>query len=59
MATVNQNYNTFFMKWLQTSFDIKTNILNRVKEVSEVEKPDVVLVHGDTSTIFVIAPACF
>ena len=36
-----------------------TNILNRIKEVLEKEKPDVVLVHGDTSTTFVTALACF
>jgi UDP-N-acetylglucosamine 2-epimerase (non-hydrolysing) len=40
-------------------FDITTNILNRIKEVLDTEKPDVVLVHGDTSTTFVTALACF
>ena len=43
----------------QTLFDITTNILNRIKEVLDTEKPDVVLVHGDTSTTFVTALACF
>ena len=47
------------MKDKQTLFDITTNILNRIKKVLEEVKPDVVLVHGDTSTTFVTALACF
>jgi len=43
----------------QTLFDITTNILNKIREVLEKEKPDVVLVHGDTTTTFVTALACF
>lgn len=34
-------------------------ILNRIKAVLDEERPDVVLVHGDTSTTFVTALACF
>ena len=47
------------MKERQTLFDVTTNILNRIKVVLETEKPDIVLVHGDTSTTFVTALACF
>ena len=47
------------MKTGQTLFDITTSILERIKEVLVAEKPDVVLVHGDTSTTFVTALACF
>ena len=47
------------MKDRQSLFDVTTNILNRIKEVLEQEKPDIVLVHGDTSTTFVTALACF
>ena len=47
------------MKEKQTLFDITTNILNKIKEVLESSQPDVVLVHGDTSTTFVTALACF
>ena len=47
------------MKQGQTLFDITTNILNSIKAVLETERPDVVLVHGDTSTTFVTALACF
>ncbi|MBR4296249.1 MAG: UDP-N-acetylglucosamine 2-epimerase (non-hydrolyzing) [Clostridia bacterium] len=47
------------MKDKQTLFDITTGILEKIKVVLEREKPDVVLVHGDTSTTFVSALACF
>lgn len=53
------DYDLSIMKDKQTLFDITTNILNRIKEVLEEVKPDVVLVHGDTSTTFVTALACF
>lgn len=53
------DYDLSIMKDRQTLFDITTNILNSIKEVLEKEKPDVVLVHGDTSTTFVTALACF
>ena len=53
------NYDLSIMKDKQTLFDVTTNILNNIKEVLEKEKPDVVLVHGDTSTTFVTALACF
>ena len=53
------DYDLSIMKDKQTLFDITTNILNRIKDVLEQVKPDVVLVHGDTSTTFVTALACF
>ena len=53
------DYDLSVMKAKQTLFDITTNILNGVKVVLENVKPDVVLVHGDTSTTFVTALACF
>lgn len=53
------NYDLSVMKNKQTLFDITTNILNHIKDVLEQEHPDVVLVHGDTSTTFVTALACF
>lgn len=56
---VTPDYDLSIMKEKQTLFDVTTNILNRIKEVLEKEKPDVVLVHGDTSTTFVTALACF
>lgn len=53
------DYDLSIMKEKQTLFDVTTNILNSIKEVLEKEKPDVCLVHGDTSTTFVTALACF
>ena len=53
------DYDLSIMKAGQTLFDITTNILNRIGEVLDEIKPDVVLVHGDTSTTFVTALACF
>ena len=56
---VEPKYDLSIMQKNQTLFDVTVNILIRVKEVLENEKPDVVLVHGDTSTAFVTALACF
>lgn len=53
------DYNLSIMKDKQTLFDITTNILERIKAVLDKEKPDLVLVHGDTSTTFVTALAAF
>lgn len=53
------DYDLSIMKEQQTLFDITTNILNKIKAVLEEVKPDIVLVHGDTSTTFVTALACF
>ena len=53
------DYDLSIMKDKQTLFDVTTNILNKIKEVLEQERPDVVLVHGDTSTTFTTALACF
>lgn len=56
---VKPNYDLSIMKEKQTLFDVTTNILDRIKGVLEIESPDVVLVHGDTSTTFVTALASF
>lgn len=56
---VKPDYDLEIMKAKQTLFDVTTNILNCINEVLVKEKPDVVLVHGDTSTTFVTALACF
>jgi len=61
LATFNvvPDYDLNIMKDRQTLFDITSSILSDIKEVLEKENPDVVLVHGDTSTTFVTALACF
>lgn len=56
---VHPDYDLDVMKDRQTLFDITTSVLNGIKKVLEMEKPDIVLVHGDTSTTFVTALACF
>ena len=53
------DYDLSIMKSGQTLFDITTEILSTIKDVLSHEQPDVVLVHGDTSTTFVTALACF
>ena len=56
---VTPEYDLSIMKDRQTLFDVGTGILNGIKAVLEQEKPSVVLVHGDTSTTFFTALACF
>lgn len=53
------DYDLSIMKDRQTLFDVTVNILERIKEVLEEVQPSVVLVHGDTSTTFVTALACY
>lgn len=57
--SVTPDYDLSVMKEKQTLFDVTANILERIKAVLESELPDVVLVHGDTSTTFAAALACF
>lgn len=52
-------YNLHIMKENQSLFDITVIILERIKEILEKEKPDLILVHGDTSTAFSAALAGF
>ncbi|MCI9318725.1 MAG: UDP-N-acetylglucosamine 2-epimerase (non-hydrolyzing) [Lachnospiraceae bacterium] len=53
------DYDLSVMKDKQTLFDVTAGILEGIRNVLEEEKPDVVLVHGDTSTTFSAALACF
>ena len=53
------DYDLSIMKERQTLFDITANILNNIGDVLDEVNPDVVLVHGDTSTTFVTALACY
>lgn len=56
---VTADYDLQIMKDKQTLFDVTTRILEKIKAVLEEEKPDVVLVHGDTTTTFSTALACY
>lgn len=56
---VTPDYDLSIMKDKQTLFDVTINILDRIGAVLDEVKPDVVLVHGDTSTTFVTALACY
>ncbi len=56
---VKPEYDLSIMKQNQTLFDVTTDVLNKIKDVLDQEQPDIVLVHGDTSTTFVTALACF
>ncbi len=53
------DYNLQIMKMSQTLHSITTDILTLIRPVLEKEKPDLVLVHGDTTTSFVAALAAF
>ncbi len=57
--SVTPDYDLSIMKERQTLFDVTTSILEKIKGVLEDVHPDCVLVHGDTSTTFVTALACF
>lgn len=53
------DYDLKIMKDRQTLFDITAKVLKRMKIVLEHEKPDIMLVHGDTTTAFAAAIAAF
>ncbi len=53
------DYDLEIMRDKQTLFDITAGVLQRIRSVLEQAAPDVVLVHGDTTTTFATALACF
>jgi len=53
------DFDLSIMKDKQTLFDVTVKILEGMRPVLEEARPDVVLVHGDTSTTFATALACF
>jgi len=53
------DYDLAIMKNKQTLFDITISVLEKIQNVLDKEQPDIVLVHGDTSTTFATALACF
>ena len=56
---VEPDYDLSIMKDKQTLFDVTVSILEKIKPVLEKEKLDTVLVHGDTTTTFASALACY
>ena len=56
---VKPDFDLAIMKQGQTLFDITNGILSKINDVLSDVKPDVVLVHGDTTTTFATALACF
>ena len=56
---VSVDCNLDIMKEHQTLFDITAGVIEKFKDILENIAPDVVLVHGDTSTAFAAALACF
>lgn len=53
------DYDLSVMKDKQTLFDITTSVVNKMKTVLKEVKPDLVLVHGDTSTTFATSLAAY
>lgn len=53
------NYNLNIMKTKQSLSTITTGILEKLEPVLQEENPDIVLVHGDTTTSFAAALAAF
>lgn len=53
------DYDLEIMQPGQTLFDVTCMVLERIRPILEKERPDIVLVHGDTSTAFVTSLACF
>ena len=56
---VNPDYDLHVMKEKQTLYDITYAVMNGIRDIVKKEKPDIVLVHGDTTTTFAAALACF
>ena len=56
---VEPDYDLSVMKERQTLFDITQSVMDRLRPVLEKVAPDIVLVHGDTTTAFAAALTCF
>ena len=59
LFNIKANYDLNIMKANQDLFDVTTNILIKLKDVLKQSKPDIVLVHGDTTTTFSASLASF
>ncbi|CEF51991.1 UDP-N-acetylglucosamine 2-epimerase [Lactococcus garvieae] len=56
---IKPDYDLEIMKNNQTLFDVTSAILMKIKPILEEEKPNVLLVHGDTTSTFAASLACF
>ena len=56
---VNPDYDLNIMKQGQDLYDVTARVLTGMREVLDTVKPDVVLVHGDTTTSMATAMAAF
>ena len=56
---IKENYNLDIMKPGQSLSDITVNVIGGIDQVLEKEHPDIVLVHGDTTTSFAAALSAF
>lgn len=56
---IKEDYNLRIMQQNQTLSMITSNILEKIEEVIKTEKPDIMLVHGDTSSSFAAALSAF
>ena len=56
---INPDYDLNIMKQGQTLSEITSRVLMGLEDVIEKEKPNIVLVHGDTTTTFAGALAAF
>ena len=59
LFNIKPDYDLNIMAQGQTLFDITTKAMNGLNEVLSKEKPDIVLVHGDTTTTFAGALAAY
>ena len=56
---INPKYDLNIMKNGQTLTDITTNVLSQLDNIIKKEKPEIILVHGDTTTTLASAMAAF
>lgn len=56
---VDVDYDLAIMQSEQTLFDITELVMRGIKEILEKERPQIVLVHGDTTTAYAAAISCF
>lgn len=59
LFNITPDYDLDVMKKNQTLFDVTTRVLHGLDEVMKEAKPDIVLVHGDTTTTFAASLAAF